>query len=69
MDNIATRIKELRLEKKMSQAQLGQVIGVNDRTISNYESGKREPDIQTIKKLCDFFEVTSDYLLGFAEDY
>jgi len=69
MDNIATRIKELRLEKKMSQAQLGQVIGVNDRTISNYESGKREPDIQTIKKLCDFFEVSSDYLLGFAEDY
>jgi len=61
------RLKELRIEKGLSQTQLAKEIGVNYRTISQYEKGINEPDIKTIKKLCDFFGVTADYLLGFTE--
>lgn len=62
------RLKQLRIEKGLSQAELAKEIGINHRTISQYETGINEPDIQTIKKLCDFFGVTADYLLGFEED-
>lgn len=51
----------------MSQVQLGKEIGVNWRTISNYELGVREPSIEIIEKLCKFFEVSADYLLGFED--
>jgi len=61
------RLKELREEKGLTQAQLGKEIGVVQRAISHYEKGYREPDYKTLKKLCNFFEVTSDYLLGFED--
>ena len=61
------RLKELREEKGLSQMQLAKEIGVNHRTISQYEIGIREPDIQTIKKLCAFFDVTAGYFLGIEE--
>jgi len=61
------RVKELRDEKGLTQAQLAASIGVDQRTISNYENGVSEPNVQIIKKLCDFFNVTSDYLLGFKD--
>ena len=61
------RLRELREEKGLSQRQLAKELGFSPNTICQYETGKREPDIRTIKKLCDFFEVTSDYLLGFSE--
>lgn len=62
-----TRIKELREEKGLSQAQLAAELGLNQRTISNYETGILEPNIQTIKKLCKYFNVTADYLLEIME--
>jgi len=61
------KIKELREERGISQAQLAQAIGIRQQTISQYENGITQPDIQTIKKLRDFFGVTADYLLGFEE--
>ena len=61
------RLKNLREEQKLSQAKLGKEIGVDNRTISQYENGLREPDYQTLKKLCDFFNVTAGYLLGFED--
>ncbi|MCL2862406.1 MAG: helix-turn-helix transcriptional regulator [Firmicutes bacterium] len=61
------RLKELREERGVSQEQLAKAIGIRQQTISQYENGITQPDIQTIKKLCDFFDVTSDYLLGFKD--
>jgi len=58
------RLKDLREEKGFSQAQLGKELGLSQTTISQYERKTREPDIATIKKMCAFFNVTSDYLLG-----
>ncbi|MCL2234808.1 MAG: helix-turn-helix transcriptional regulator [Firmicutes bacterium] len=63
------RLKEIREEKGFSQEQVAKVIGIRQQTISQYEKGITEPDIQTLKKLCDFFDVTSDYLLGFKDYY
>jgi len=61
------RLKELREDAELSQLQLGKAIGVDQRTISNYENEVSEPDIETIKNLCDFFKVTTDYFLGYSE--
>jgi len=61
------RLKELREEKGISQVHLAKEIGIYQATISKYEKGLREPDFQTLKKLCDFFGVTAGYLLGFEE--
>ena len=62
-----TRLKELREERGLSQAQLAKEIGVNHRSISNWEVGAREPDIKNIKKLCKFFGITAGYLIGLEE--
>ena len=43
--------------------ELGEKINVAESTVSLYENGKRQPDYETIKKLADFFGVTTDYLL------
>lgn len=59
-----SRIAELRKRQKLNQKQLGSIIGVAQNTISNWETGKREPDHESLKKMADFFGVSVDYLLG-----
>ncbi|GGE58354.1 helix-turn-helix domain-containing protein [Priestia taiwanensis] len=58
------RIKELRLERKLTEKQLGKEIGVTKGYIFGYENGNRTPDIETLQKLADYFDVSVDYLLG-----
>ncbi len=58
------RIKELRIEKKMTQAELGSYLNVGNTTVSMYEGETRQIDSLTINALCDLFGCTSDYLLG-----
>lgn len=59
---IAEKIKKIRTERKMSQADLAKKIGVNARMISLYESGKSIPSMETVQKLAALFGVTTDYL-------
>ena len=47
--------------------QLGEVVGLAESTISQYENGKRQPDNETILRLGEFFDVTVGYLLGAEE--
>lgn len=61
------RIKELRQERKMKQSELGKLLRCTPTAVSNYETGFRSPDIETIHKLCEIFGCTSDYLLGRSE--
>lgn len=58
------RLRALRLSKKLTQEELGKIIHVSKVSISGYESGDRTPDTENIGRLADFFEVSSDYLLG-----
>lgn len=60
----AERLTELRKEKGLTQDELGKILGFRDSTISQYETGKRKPDQETLTKIADYFDVTTDYLLG-----
>lgn len=58
------RLKQLRLEKKMLQSDVAKIIDVSDRAVGFYENEKRDMSPDTILKLADFFNVSTDYLLG-----
>ena len=58
------RIRDLRSARGMQQADLAKELSVSRVSISRYETGERDPDIETILRLCDIFGCTSDYLLG-----
>ncbi len=62
--NIGEVIKELRLERDLSQQKLAEAIGVSQKAIDYWERGVNEPKASYVARLADFFEVTSDYLLG-----
>ena len=62
------RLKELRLEKGLSQSELALEIETTQRNISNWENGNSEPDIQMILKMSKFFEVNVDYFLGDTDE-
>lgn len=65
------RIAELRKEKGLTLQQVADAIGVGNNTISRYETGKREPKLETWFKLSDFFDVPVSYLqgIGNSRDY
>lgn len=58
------RIKELRLEKKLSQQELGDMIGITKVSICGYENGTRTPSLETFDILADILKTSTDYLLG-----
>ena len=61
---LGERLKSLRTERNVSQKALAQICGIGDRSIKYYEAGERVPDARVIVKLCEYFDVSSDYLLG-----
>ena len=61
------RIKNLRKSRHLTQEELAKKLDVTKQTISQYERGVRRPDVTTIDALCDFFNVSADYLLGRAD--
>lgn len=62
------RLKEIRKQHGLTQTELGNMIGVTKSTMSLYESGYHEPDLETIKKLADILHVSVDFLLGRETD-
>ena len=56
------RIAELRKEKGLTLKQLGEILGVRDSTLSQYETGKRNPQLGFLQELSDFFGVSLEYL-------
>lgn len=59
------RIKELREDRDLRQIDVSLATGIDQRTLSNYETGKTNPDSFAIIKLAKYFNVSTDYLLGF----
>lgn len=57
------RLKKLRNARKISQLKLAMDIGINQNSISRYETGEREADYKTLIALADYFNVSIDYLL------
>ena len=64
---IGNRIKHLREQRGVSQAELALILKCNRMTINNYESGKRIPDIEFAMNAADYFDVTVEYLSGRTE--
>ena len=58
------RIRELRKSLGWQQADLAEKLAVSRQAVGRYETGDRDPDLETIDRLCDIFSVTADYLLG-----
>lgn len=64
MFDFGKRLRSLRKRKGITQKQLSNAIGVTERAIVAYESGKMKPNFDTINSLADTFAVSADYLLG-----
>lgn len=58
------RLAELRNNKELTLKECAKNLGLNITTLSNYETGYREPSLETLTKIADFFNVSTDYLLG-----
>lgn len=57
------RLKEIRKSKGISQLKMAMDLNTNQNTISRYETGKREPGINELIKIADYFNISIDYLL------
>ena len=58
------RLRELRKDSKMSQEDLGKLLGVTKVSISGYENGTRIPSLDILHGILDVFGISADYLLG-----
>lgn len=66
--NFGEKLYQLRNEKGIYQKQLAEFLGVSIGTISNYENGVHYPDLETLCKFAEYFQVTTDYLLDLTEN-
>ena len=64
---IGELIAELRKDLRLKQTDVAAHLGVSPGTVSNYECGRYEPDLETVRQLSKLFNVTSDYLLELSE--
>lgn len=58
------RLRELRLESGLTQTQVGEILGINQRTYSCYELGTHNLSAEILLTLADYYDVSIDYLLG-----
>ncbi len=56
------KLKELRKQNNLSQAEIAKILNTSQQNYNRYENGKIEPDLKTLYKLADFFNVSLDYL-------
>ncbi len=61
---LAEKIKNLRNMRRLTQAEFARLMGVSTSAVSMWETEQREPDLGTIGKIADFFNVSVDYLMG-----
>lgn len=67
MSKFGKRLKELRDERELNQEQIGKLFHVQKSAVSKWEKGMNSPDIETITRLADYFDVSTDYLLGITD--
>lgn len=65
---IDKRLKTLRNQSHKSQQDVCQAINIEQSTLANYENGKRIPKIDILIKIAQYYNVTTDYLLGIQEE-
>ena len=65
---LADNIRNLRKAKGLTQEQFAEIMGVSLQSISRWETGVSEPNIQIIAEIADYFETSIDYLVGAKTD-
>ncbi len=68
MEELQKRLQELRKEKGITQKAAAVDLNVSRETISGYETKGREPDINMLMRLANYYNVTIDYLVGRADE-
>ena len=68
MQKFSTRLISLRKERGMTQTDLAQLIHKKRSTVSGYETEGKEPDLETVCFLAQYFDVSTDYLLGYSDE-
>lgn len=58
-------LRTIRINKHLNQQTIADYLGIHRVTYTNYENGKREPDMETLKKLAQYLDVSIDYMLGY----
>lgn len=68
-NSFGTILRNLRKAKHMTQKELAEIVNVNVVTICHWEKNVQEPCIEDIVKLCKYFEVSTDYMLGMYKNW
>lgn len=68
MNNFGDRFKEQRQKKGLTQQEVADIFHINRSSISRYEKNQQVPEVQLLQKICDFFEVSIDYLVNGNEN-
>jgi transcriptional regulator with XRE-family HTH domain len=61
------KIRAMREDRDLNQTELGKILGMNQMKISRMETGTAEPSLADLVALCQFYDVSADYLLGLPE--
>ena len=67
MIKFAERLRELRVERHLTQQEMAEFLGINTRAYQCYESDDRRPNYEKLVALADFFQVSVDYLIGHSD--
>lgn len=62
--NFSAALSELRRQRNLSQRQVAADLGVSQALLSHYENGLREPRLDFVVKVCDYYDVSADFILG-----
>ena len=57
-------LRQLREARRLTQRELGKALDISESTVGMYERGKREPDLETLAAIADYFNVSTDFLIG-----
>ena len=63
MNEFSRKLKKLRQSRGLTQADVAVRLGISASTVGMYEQGRREPDLETMQKICKLYNVTPDYLV------
>lgn len=69
MNKLSERLKELRIEQGLTLKQLSMKLSIPLQTYANYEHGTREPPIDLLIQICDFYKISADFLIGRIDIY
>ena len=67
MEEFAKRLKDLRKEKELSQAELAKALFIDQSSVTKYETCKATPSVEMLIKFAEYFKVSTDYLLGLED--